>query len=280
MAQNNAEKVSPTAYATGYFWYRHGMSHPALATPQGKRLDRAFGLMIKGTRALSGVSLEAMMLARHKGIDAVLSQAIDDGRIGQVIEIAAGLSPRGWSFTKRYGDTLTYIETDLPQMAALKRKLLEDAGLLSERHRVIELDALADSGPQSLAVIVKSLNPKLGTAIITEGLMNYLPQEAAYGLWQRIAKMLQQFPHGIYLSDAYLKRENYGAAMIVFGAILSVFVRGRMYAHLSSEHQAEQLLRSFGFDQVALRATADIPATRELSSTPGADHVQVLEATV
>jgi len=32
---------------------------------------------------------------------------------------------------KRYGDRLTYIETDLPHMARLKRELLEKAGLLS-----------------------------------------------------------------------------------------------------------------------------------------------------
>jgi hypothetical protein len=32
--------MSPSAYATGYFWYKHGLSHPALATEQGRRVDR------------------------------------------------------------------------------------------------------------------------------------------------------------------------------------------------------------------------------------------------
>ena len=91
-----SERISPTAYATGYMWYRQGLSHAAFVTPQGKRLDRAFGLLTRLTRRLSGVSLDAMMLARHKGIDAVLTRAIDEGRVSQVIEIAAGLSARGW----------------------------------------------------------------------------------------------------------------------------------------------------------------------------------------
>src|SRR3546814_16509204 len=110
------------------------------------------------------------MLARHKGIDAQLAKAIDSGKVGQVIEIAAGLSPRGWSFMQRYGERLRYIETDLPAMAACKRDILTQTGSLSDRHRIVELDALAESGPDSLATIARQLDPNIGTAIITERL--------------------------------------------------------------------------------------------------------------
>lgn len=279
MAQKNAEKVSPTAHATGYFWYRQGMSHPALATARGKRLDRAFGLLIKGTRALTNVSLEALMLARHRGIDALLTQAIEAGRVTQVVEIAAGLSPRGWNFMQRYGDRLTYLETDLPQMVTLKQRLLGDAGLLSDRHRVITLDALAADGSQSLAAITASLDPQQGAAIITEGLMNYLPPEAARDLWQRIATTLHGFPYGTYLSDFYLMQENRNAAMAAFGAVLSVFVRGRIHVPFHTAEEATRELCDFGFDQAKVHAAVDIPETRELGRQRGADRVRVLEAT-
>ena len=278
MTRKQGENVSPTAYATGYFWYRHGLSHPALATPQGKVLDRAFGLLIKGTQALSGVSLQAMMLARHQGIDAVLDAAIADGRVSQVIEIAAGLSPRGWRFAQRYGSDLTYVETDLPQMVALKRRLLGDAGLLSAHHRVVELDALASDGPQSLTGVAAALDPTRGTAIVTEGLMNYLPPVAACDLWRRIAATLGCFPRGLYLSDFYLTQENRGAAMLAFGAILSTFVRSRMHVHFNSADEATGAMRTFGFAGVDIHRTADIDATRDLAVQPGADRVRVLEA--
>lgn len=277
-AATTTDRVSPTAYATGYLWYRHGLSTEALITPEGKRLDRGFRLLTRLTQLLSGVSLDAMMLARHKGIDALLTRAIDDGRVTQVIEIAAGLSARGWRFRKKYGDRITYIETDLPAMAATKRKLLGDAGLLSERHRVIELDALADTGSRSLAAVARTLDPEQGVAIITEGLMNYLDPEAADGVWRRVAKVLRRFPAGLYLSDVYLTHENRNAAMLAFGKILQIFVRGRMHVHFETPAQARERMQRAGFKLAEIHKTSALPQTRELAKTRGGDRVRILEA--
>src|SRR6185436_10973917 len=99
-----------------------------------------------------------MLLARHRAIDHLLDRAIADGRVGQVIEIAAGLSPRGWRFTERHQD-LTYLEADLPDMAARKRAILAEVGPESPRHRVVDVDALADVGPTSIAAIAATLDP-------------------------------------------------------------------------------------------------------------------------
>ncbi|NGY04813.1 class I SAM-dependent methyltransferase [Solimonas terrae] len=278
MAREQTARVSPTAYATGYFWFRQGMSHPAFATPQGKRLDRAFRVLTGVTRRLSGFSLDALMLARHKGIDAQLSKAIDSGRIGQVIEIAAGLSPRGWSFMQRYGDRLRYIETDLPTMAACKRALLLQTGSLSERHQLVELDALSSDGPDSLAAVAKRLDPDVGTAIITEGLMNYLDPASARGVWQRIAETLGGFPQGVYFSDVYFNERVQHPAVIAFGALLSAFVKGRMHVHFKSPRDLAQILKGAGFKRVRAVRTDAIAATREYASQRGGDSVRVLEA--
>src|SRR3546814_14200275 len=91
------------------------------------------------------------------------------GKVGQVIEIAAGLSPRGWSFMQRYGERLRYIEPDLPAMAACQRDILTQTGFLSDRHRIVQPDALAERGPDSLAPIPRKLDPHTRTATITEG---------------------------------------------------------------------------------------------------------------
>ncbi len=271
-----SEKVSPTAYATGYLWYRLGLSHPAMATPQGKRLDRPFRLLMK---TLGGSTFETLMLARHKGIDGLLTRAIEAGKVSQVIEIAAGLSGRGIRMMQRYGDRLTYVETDLPHMAALKRRLLKDAGLLaSAHHRVIELDALKDDGASSLAEVVKTLDPNAGTAIITEGLMNYLDPETAKAVWRRIARNLGGFPHGLYLADVYFTSQNRGFGAKVFGVVLSSFVRGRLHIHFESPQHGVEIMQSAGFRSAVIHETQSLPETRELAGQRGGDRVRILEA--
>jgi O-methyltransferase involved in polyketide biosynthesis len=271
-------RISPTAYATGYFWYKQGMSHPALATAQGRRLHYAFRPFIAGTRIFGGLSMDALLLARHRGIDGVLSRAIEEGRIGQVVEVAAGLSPRGWDFMRRYERRLTFLETDLPAMAATKRQLLEGAGLLSARHRVVELDVLAADGPRSLEAVMDTLDPKVGTAIVTEGLMNYFAPEVAQDVWRRFARALARFPQGIYLSDLYLNNRNNGAVVGAFGKLMQAFVRGRMHTHFNCEAQANQRLRDCGFGEVIVHQARGIPAVRDIAHISGADRVSVLEA--
>lgn len=276
--ETSTDRVSPTAHATGYLWYRHGLSDAALVTPRGKRLDRGFRALTGLTKKLSGVSLDALMLARHKGIDAVLCEAIDAGRVTQIIEVAAGLSARGWRMRQRYGDRIHYIETDLPDMVQTKRQLLEDAGLLGPRHQIVVLDALAPRGARSLGAIARTLDPKKGTAIITEGLMNYLPPQAADAFWKRAAKTLSGFRHGVYLSDAYLTRENRNLAMLAFGAVLQAFVRGRMHVHFQTEARAIDHLERCGFSDVRLHTPASIPAAAEHARVRGGSLVRILEA--
>jgi O-methyltransferase involved in polyketide biosynthesis len=125
-------------------WARNGLSHPELATTEGRVLFESLQPAMMISRAIGGPTLEAYLLARHRAIDARLERAIEDAGVSQVVEVASGLSPRGSRFATRYGDRLQYIETDLPGMAARKRTALERMGSLSEHHRVRELDALSD----------------------------------------------------------------------------------------------------------------------------------------
>jgi len=163
-----SEAISSTAHYTGYIWGRNGLSHPELATREGRVLFEALRPAMTLSAILGGPTLESYLLARHRAIDALLARAIDEDGVTQVIELACGLSPRGWRFASRYGPELTYIEADLPGMAGRKRRALARMGSLSERHRVEILDALRDGGPGSLAALAETLNPDAGLAIITE----------------------------------------------------------------------------------------------------------------
>jgi O-methyltransferase involved in polyketide biosynthesis len=259
-------------------WERYGLSHPGLVLRRARWLERATRPVVAGTRLLSGVSLDALMEARHRGIDALLTRAIEEGRVSQVIELAAGLSPRGWRFAKRYGARITYVETDLPHMVAAKRRLLKRARLESPHHRSTELNALAVSGANSLAGICDTLDRSRGVAIITEGLMNYLDPAQARGVWRRVASQMQAFPQGLYLSDVYLATANRGLVADAFLSLLSTFVRGRVHLHFDSERDAIEAMREAGFATAQVHASDALPETRALAGRGGTKHVQILEA--
>lgn len=277
-ARADSEKVSPTAYATGFFWYRHGLSHPGLLVPEGERHDRGFQLLIALLRGF-GVHFDALMLARHVGIDTLLARRIEAGEVTQVVELAAGLSPRGWRFCKRYPQ-LNYLETDLPHMAQMKRRLLDEAKLGSARHRVATVNVLKDEGPDSLAALAASLDSKGGVAIITEGLMGYLDPPAARAVWTRIASALKRFPHGVYFSDSYIKTDRYGIAGKVFRGIIQRVVGGKMHIHFATAAEADRILREAGFASVTLHRPDAIPQTQQYAVKRGGNRVRILEALV
>jgi O-methyltransferase involved in polyketide biosynthesis len=243
MLERGSDAISRTAHYTGHVWVRNGLSHPELATREGQ----LFFASIEPTmllRRLAGMpTLEQSLLERHRLIDEALTAGIAAGRIGQVIEIAAGMSPRGWRFMESYGDELTYVEADLPAMAERKRRALERIGSPWRRHRVVELDALSDD----LDELASELDPQQGVAVITEGLLTYLEHDDVLALWRRIARVTAAFPDRLYLSDLRLG-EDAGINERVLYVLLGAFVRGRVHVHFDDEPDALEALRGAGFD--------------------------------
>lgn len=271
------DRIGPTAHYTGYVWARNGLSDPGLATTEGRILFDSLQPAMLASRALGGPTLESYLLARHRAIDALLERAIEQGDVSQVIEVAAGLSARGSRFTQRYGDRLVYVEADLPEMAERKRAALERIGSLGTGHRVRALDALRDDDrPGSLAAVIAELDETEGLAIITEGLLGYLPPDAVAGMWRRFARALGAFPTGRYISDVHL-----GGAQTpqvrVFRVLLSAFVRGRVYLHFGDAAEAERALRAAGFRTALVRPAADAAGAER---GRGRDLANILEASI
>lgn len=276
----DAVAVSPTAHYTGAIWARHRLGHPAFATTEGRLMLAASAPAMRVAAALGAPTLEGLLLARHRVIDARLDAAIADGRVSQVIEIAAGLSPRGWRYAKQYGPRLTYIEADLPAMAERKRQLLARVGVRNETaHRVATIDAFAVDGPNSLAAIAATLDPNRGTAVITEGLVNYFPLADITALWARIATVLHGFPHGLYLSDLHIAGENRNVAVRAFVAGLSAFVRGRVHLHFRDTGDARRSLLDCGYDSATLLSPADFADRHRECRNRAARLVRIVEAT-
>ena len=271
--------ISPTAHYTGYVWARHHLGDADLATLPGRAIFTAGQALLAPLELLGGPTLEHFLLARHRIMDHLLDEAIASGEVGQVVELAAGLSPRGLELTRRHPD-LTYVEVDLPDMAAHKDRLLRAKGADPARHRATSADVLDDrrfaqvfGGPDSL------LDPAHGTAVVSEGLLNYFPREAVLGLWRRTARELRRFPQGRYYSDLHVASRT-GRADRLFIAGLGVFVRGQVHLHFADVPEAVAALRASGFDEAVLHAPREYAGALPGMDASGADRVRVIEARV
>jgi len=274
--RGGSARISPTAHFTGYVWYRNGLGDPALRTRTGQLLVAAFSPIDRAARLAGGPALEDVLLGRHRAIDERLEQAIGRGEVLQVLEVAAGLSPRGLRFTRRHGERLFYIEGDLPAMARRKRQALTRvAEPVGSHHLVVEIDALADDGPGSLDdVATRFFDPSRGLAIVTEGLLNYFDRAAVEGMWGRMARVLARFPYGVYLSDLHLGEdiERVRGAR-AFVALLQLFARGRVHFHYADSGQAGRALLGAGFAEARF-----FPAGLTRPGSGAHPPVRILEA--
>jgi O-methyltransferase involved in polyketide biosynthesis len=134
-------------------------------------------------------------------------------------------------------------------MAARKRRALERIGSDPARHVVRELDVLQEEG---LVALASDLDQRHSLAIITEGLLPYLPSDQVHAMWRRFATTLSGFASGVYLSDIHVGAAE-GATERAFRALLSAFVRGRVHVHFASTDEVVAALEEAGFADAAVR---------------------------
>jgi len=278
MSTLDASRISPTAHYTGYVWYRAGLSNPALRTRKGtiffhtlQPFNQAY-LKLRG-----GPTLEGFLLQRHLIIDHLLERAIEDGTISQVVEVAAGLSPRGLRMTRKYPD-LTYVEGDLPEMAALKRQVLDAGNLRRLNHHVVTLNALTDVGPNSLGEATRCLlDATRGTAVITEGLLSYFDAETTAAIWRRFSTFLGSLSGGVYLTDLHVAEDTRAfLAARAFQGFLSVFARGMVHIHHDTPELARAALDATGFEAVRVVRPSEMTHLTALPRFARRDAVRVL----
>ena len=273
---SDSARISPTAHYTAYVWARHGLSYPELATPQGRLMHLALRPANQLLAAVGQADLESMLLARHRLIDHLLEQAIEEGRVSQVVEIAAGLSPRGLRMCERF-DHLHYVEGDLFAMAANKRLLIRKR--LSPRHRVVELDALATEGANSLSTMVDALDPSQGVAVITEGLLPYFSRAKQDVIWRNISDFLGDFPSSLYLADHYLRGDSESIwGVKTFARLLSWFAKGTVHMPYDQEHELAEALEDCGFDDVNVHRAGDYAGTLPVAGPRQSAYVRIIEA--
>ena len=143
-----------------------------------------------------GGSMRTTLKQRHTMLDERLAELIEQSPDLQVLEIAAGLSPRGWWFRQHY-PLIDYRELDLPDMAKTKQAALKQIDHKSPD--VLSVDLFTEDFKKAFKVF----DPQRPLVVISEGLINYFTKELLQQLIQSIAHYGQDFNSLHYLTDLY-----------------------------------------------------------------------------
>lgn len=236
--------ISFTAHYTGYIWFQEGISHAALASNKGRWLAKLVSPLENWAELIIGDSMRTTLRQRHSLIDRQLDLFLAEHPDAQVLEIATGLSPRGWRYRQKFPN-LVYVEADLPEMAAAKRQALSQIETPAPR---IEAVDLFGEGFQQLLESFDSTKPLV---IISEGLINYFTKDMLNDLWTRLAHGLKQFPIGVYLTDLYPEPVTRRLAKLIWNSskILKVMSRSAFAFHFVSPVEVTTAMKTAGFSQ-------------------------------
>lgn len=273
----DSARISPTALYTCETWARHGRSFPELSLPMGAVFYNSMQPAMLSSKWFGGPTLQDFLLARHDLIDAHLTKQIDQYNVRYVIEIAAGLSPRGMRYIKRYPQEIHYFEADLPGMMAIKRKRLKNHLKDYKQHKLFAIDAFAEQGPHSLSNLFQSIPEGEPVCVITEGLLNYFSREQVERLGLNFSREFKSRAGSSYVSDIHLQAQNQGPVAEGFKNMLGAFVRGKVHLHYQDSEDIQNAFKSIQL-QVELITPSDHKDRLDSCGAKWADLVKVLVA--
>ena len=250
----DTSSISFTAHYTGYIWYKNKLSHRAFATQKGFVLYQLLKPIEVLAKLFIGSDIKTTLLQRHQLIDRELTQLILLHPDLQILELACGLSPRGWRINQKY-PYITYVEADLVGMASQKQQLLNGLEGINANHKVHTCNILIEDEIQSLeAVLKREFDSNKPILVITEGLVNYFKLEDISLFWQRLSKSLSQFAAGFYLTDVYPKvtQHRFYHWIELANKSLKVSSKSSFMMHFANRDEAQQCMNDCGFKQVTV----------------------------
>ena len=212
------------------------------------------------------------MFIRHHVYEERLRQLAPDF----VLEVGAGLSPRGLTFA-RERPQMTYVEADLPHMVEEKRRRLQHTSLPANYH-LATIDLLGNG-------LALPVTPHAGQRVlaITEGVTDYLSMEEKSVAWKNISSFLRDAGGGHYLCEIHPVSQYADSprvarfAMRTIGALVGgLSFEGRIFAR---PEDALAFLQQCGFDDATVLDAA--PLNRSRHHPPMRHcHWLLVEATV
>lgn len=192
-------RVGPTALYTAQAWRAGGFENAAFFDhPLGRLMFTASSFGQRFLRPLLPGYLKDFnryLVLRHRAIEARMERLCPD----VVIEVAAGLSPRGLTYARRWPE-ITYVELDLPNMVSAKKARLKNLRMPGN-YRLASTDILAEDFIDNLPI---QPNAKQRVVVITEGLMDYLNDAEKQQAWANVSALLSQCgPGSRYLMECW-----------------------------------------------------------------------------
>lgn len=258
--------ISFTAHYTGYIWYQMGISHEALATAKGKSLAYLVHPIESWAEKYVGGSMRTTLKQRHTMLDHHLEKLIQENPDLQVLEIACGLSPRGWWFRQHY-PSITYRELDLPDMAQTKQNALQQ--IEKNAPEILSVDLFTEAFAQAFEVF----DPNRPLVVISEGLINYFDKDLLKQLIQSIAHYGTAFKTFHYLTDLYPEPIKNKLATLIWNSskLLKLMSRSSFSFHFKSPQEVQDFFKNAGFQH----ATVEQPQIF-FGQVPSGDHGQHL----
>jgi len=193
------EKISPTAKFVAYL--RTFTDIPfAKEIAEESRAEKTY-------QELAGESKESLIRftpyweARYKTTNRIIAER----GITQILEVAAGLSPRGIAMTANPG--VVYVATDLPQILDEERAIAE--AILSKLHAPrpnLHFEEVNVLDRESLSRATAVFQPDLPVAIVTEGLLPYFNRGEQTLLANNIHRVLGRY-RGVWITtDVHTKQ--------------------------------------------------------------------------
>ncbi|MFW6698599.1 class I SAM-dependent methyltransferase [Acinetobacter pittii] len=239
--------ISFTAHYTGYIWYQMGISHEALATAKGKSLAYLVHPIESWAEKYVGGSMRTTLKQRHTMLDHHLEQLIQESPDLQVLEIACGLSPRGWWFRQHY-PSITYRELDLPDMAQTKQNALQQ--IEKNAPEILSVDLFTEAFAQAFEVF----DPNRPLVVISEGLINYFDKGLLEHLIQSIGHYGATFKKFHYLTDLYPEPIKNKLASIIWNSskLLKLMSRSSFSFHFKSPQEVKDFFKDTEFEQITI----------------------------
>jgi O-methyltransferase involved in polyketide biosynthesis len=129
-----------------------------------------------------------------------VSRLLQEKRATQVLELAAGLSPRGIELAQR---GVVYVEADLADSSAMKRELV--TAILGSVPKNLHLCAASVIDREQLLACCSAFNAEQPVAVTTEGLLRYLTFEEKTQLATNVHEVLRRHGGWWITTDIHLR---------------------------------------------------------------------------
>ena len=257
------DKISPTAKFVAYLRtfsdipFANEIAEESSAQQTFKKLA--------GENARSLLRFAPRWEARYK----VTNSIIMERDITQILEIAAGLSPRGLEMTAN--PSVVYVVTDLPSMVQEEKNIAKEILSKSKNHRSnLHFQAGNALDLKSLRSASSHFRAEQSVAVITEGLLPYLNRTEKILLARNIRKIISRHG-GVWITSDVESKESVKRLTKSFDAVRKRLsglsnvtgrdIEGNMF---STEDDIEQFFRHAGFEIVEKRPLSSVMS--ELSS--------------